>query len=449
MSRFTRDALAVCSIAIICVIAYVPAVDNSFISDDFGIFPFLKALEENPSYIFEAWSELFRVTSYAYFLGLFKAFGTAPEPYYWAGIALHALVSVLVYFLVLRTAGSRFAAWPAAAFFAAYERHHEAVMWISAVNETILALNCVLFMLLWDYGLSGKRWSRAASAVGAVVFVFALFSKEAAVVLAPLAVLTLMHHGYGGKRLLFASLPVLAAVTAFAVLWLSQANRNFFVTDGHYAPGFHFVPVYGRALIRLMSPAVPFVAALLVLRKREGDSPLGPGFVLFAAILLMAILPYSFLTYQDHLPSRHTYLPSVGLAGLVGVFCAAVYSRVRSGSGKHACIAIFAGLIAVNITYIWLKKEPQFRERAAPTRDVIRILNSEEGRRAIGSPVYVCGFPMQHPWWFGDAISRFTPFSSAEVILDDNCRPAAGSLVLNWDPSLAQYSAAGTQARAR
>src|SRR5688572_12779524 len=50
----------------------------------------------------------------------------------------------------------------------------------------------------------------------------------------------------------------------FVVFWLSQANRNFFVTQGHYEFGLHFFPVYLRSLFSLLSSAFPFAGALLI-----------------------------------------------------------------------------------------------------------------------------------------------------------------------------------------
>jgi hypothetical protein len=439
MNRFKKHAFVLLAIAAISVFAYVPAVDNSFISDDFGIFPLLRALEENPSYIFDANSELFRVTSYVYFWGLFKLFGSTPEPYYWAGIALHALVSALVYFLVLRITGSWLTAWPAGLFFAAYERHQEAVMWISAANETILALTCALFLLLWELGISRSGQCRFASAAALIVLALALFSKEAAVVLAPMAILSLLRHGYTLRQVLERSIPVLALVASYVVLWLSQADRNFFITDGHYALGFHAFSVYGRALTRLLSPAIPFLAAVILLRDRETNLFWNPATGFFAAFLLVAIVPYSFLTYQDHLPSRHTYFPSVALAALIGVLFAGVQSRLASVHLKHVSVAAFAALLIGNMAYIWLKKEPQFRERAAPTRELFNILNSKEADHADGGPLHVCRFPLQQPWWFGDAIGRFTPFSKDDVILRADCADTEGALALIWDASTTRY----------
>jgi hypothetical protein len=438
MNIFRKNALAICSIAAVSVAAYLPAVDNSFISDDFGIFPLLDALQQNPSYIFEASSELFRVVSYVYFWGIFTVFGSSPEAYYWTGIALHALVSILVYFLVQRMHGSWLAAFAAGLFFAVYERHQEAVMWISAANETILALNCVLFLLLWERATSGEA-NRIASAGAMVVFALALFSKEAAVVLAPMAVLILVRHGYALKDVIDRSIPIAALAAAYGIAWMSQADRNFFLTDGHYAAGFHAVFVYGRALMRLLLPATPFLAAWLFLSRGKTELRLNSALMFFAAFLALSIVPYSFLTYQDHIPSRHTYLPSIGLAAIIGIAFAGLHGRYISSPLKHVCMAVFAALLIGNGAYIWLKKEPQFRERAAPTRELFAFLNSAEANIGDRGPRYVCGFPLQSPWWFGDAVSRFTPFPRDEVILRQECAAAEGSPALIWDSSETRY----------
>lgn len=441
MSKYTTHALAVCSIAAVSAVVYLPAVDNSFISDDFGIFPILKALEQNPSYIFDATSELFRVMSYIYFWVCFTLFGLTPEPYYWTGIALHALVSTLVYCLVLRVSGRLLAAWPAGLFFAAYERHQEAVMWISAANEIILAVWCLVFLLLWERAISRDDRSRIHAAAAFVVFALALFSKEGAVVLAPMATLGLLLQGYRARDILEKSIPVYAMLAAFVVLWLSQADRNFFLTDGHYALSLQVFPVYGRALLRLLSPLIPFVAVLLLLRHRKTELPWNSSFVFFGALLVLAIVPYSFLTYQDHLPSRHTYFPSVGLAGLIGILFAAAHERLSSNQAKQACVALLLALVIGNGAYIWLKKEPQYRERAAPTRELIKMLNGIDARGAQRLPVYVCGFPLQNPWWFGYTVSAFTPLAPNDVVLLNDCVYPEDSVVLIWDSNAAQYAA--------
>jgi len=437
VNRF-RCAFVVCSIVLASVITYAPAVDNAFISDDFGVFPLLEALEQRPSYIFDATSELFRVTSYIYFWVCFKLIGLSSAVYYAAGIAIHALISLLVYMLVLRVSGRVVAAWPAALFFAVYERHQEAIMWISAVNEMILTLFCVLFLLLWHRILSQPVAGRIHAILAIIVLTFAFFSKEAAVALVPIAVVMVRWKGHSWREVLDRSIPVVSLLAAFGVLWLSQADRNFFVTDGHYALGLHFFPVYARAVLRLISPAIPFLAALLLLKHRGAESVWNGSFAFFVMLLLAAIAPYCFLTYLDHLPSRHTYFPSVGLAGILGISFAGVRERLKSVRAKQVSIAYLLVLLIGNGGYIWLKKEPQYQERAAPTRELFQMLNSDDLERSE-RPIYICGFALHEPWWFSDAVSRFTSFPPQEIVLLKECSYPAERTALIWDQVLERY----------
>jgi hypothetical protein len=442
LTRVLRTrAFAFGTIAALSALVYFPAIDNSFISDDFGIFPLLEALERNPAYIFDTTSELFRATSYVYFWAIFKLFGAVPEPFYLAGIALHAIVSILVCVLVRRVTGNALAGWAAGLFFAAYERHQEAVMWISAVNETILALNCVVFLLLWDRRISSEKARPFLTAMAFVVFALALFSKEAAIAMVPMAVLVVARHAYRVPQIIARSIPVAALAMTVALLWVWQADRNFFVADGYYAISLHFFPVFVRAVVRLLLPAMPF-AAMLFWRWRHKEMIKGtlPGLTFFGVLLLVALVPYSFLTYQDHLPSRHTYLASIGLAGVIGTLFAATQMSLTSERFKHIYAVAFGVLLLANVSYVWLKKEPQFRERAAPTRELLDVLNSTKVQMQFKTPVSVCGFPfgqLGKPWWFPDAISRFTSLSREDVVLRDNCATAAP--VLTWDSTAAKY----------
>jgi hypothetical protein len=123
-----RLSLMILSVLAVSVAAYWPSLDNSFISDDFTMLPFVRMVSAHPGQLLEMPSEIFRVVSYVYFWICLKAFGPTPEFFYWTGIALHALVSLLVGRLVFVLARNTGAAWAAALFFAAYERHQEAVM---------------------------------------------------------------------------------------------------------------------------------------------------------------------------------------------------------------------------------------------------------------------------------------------------------------------------------
>lgn len=320
-------------------------------------------------------------------------------------------------------------------------------MWISAANETILALNCLLFLILWRRGAA--RGSTICFVLAHVMFAVALFSKEAAVVMAPLAAIQLLLDGYSFRAVLRKSIALIAMLCAFLLLWHAVAQRNPFVTLGYYEFGSQFVFVYFRSLARILSQLVPFVAAWIITRYRYGRREASnswksglkshPGSwtkagTFFGAFMLLAIVPYSFLTYLNHIPSRHTYLASIGLAGLIGIISAALYTRMTTVRTKRLWTLSFCALLIGNIGYIWLKKVPQYRERAAPTRELIEFLNA---RSIPQFPMHVCGFPLD-PWVFSETVKRFTRFDSSQVILISTCGDDMGS-AMRWDENTSHY----------
>jgi hypothetical protein len=428
----------------VSVIAYLPAVDNFFISDDFAMLRYLSVLEKDPLKIVETPSEMFRLMSYVFFWACLQVFGPSPEPWYWSGIALHALASLLIYRLVVAVCGHMGAGWAAAIFFAGYERHQEAVMWISAFNDLILGVNCLLFLVLWEKAVAGGALVKRAYLAAVGLFAVSLFSKEGAVALFPVAVLRLAFLGYSFRQMARYSLPLFLLLSGYVALWLSQADRNFFVADGHYTMGWHFVPVYLRTLARLVSPLLLIVIPLLVVLYRRGPlsgrtlhASRGFSFLFFAALLMMSVLPYSFLTYLDHIPSRNTYFPSIALAGLIGVVFAMLYSELRSERTRRVALLSLTAFVAGNVAYIWLKKEPQFLERSAPTRELVATLNAIDATDT--SDVIVCGFPM-NPWFGWMAIEDFTQVELKRVVFADHCEETTESVALSWDPQSHSYS---------
>jgi hypothetical protein len=376
--------------------------------------------------------------SYIYFAVCWKLFGLNPEPFYWTGIGLHAAVAVLLYFFVLQMTKSVPASWAAGIFFAAYERHQEAVMWISAANETTLAVNCMAFLLLWKRAVD--TGSRICGILAYPFFALALLSKEASVVLVPMAMILLYMSGHSLSVVFRKSAVLMIMAGAYGTLWLAMLHRNFFVQDGHYDLTFGFITVYLRAVSRLVVQALPLAAAWMVLWYRQRGPTansrwwLTPG-AFFGALLLLSVVPYTFLIYQDHLPSRNTYFPSIGLAGLVGILFASMYSRLETPANRRLALSLFSCLVIANSVYVWMKKEPQYRERAAPTRELIETLNAAN---IPNVPVRVCGFPLDS-WTFTEAVTRFTRFKAEEVVLDQACEDDGASIV-RWDHATAKYT---------
>jgi len=436
--------LAMAAVCVVGVVAYFPAIDNSFISDDFTMLPFVRVLEAHPAAITTIPSEIFRSTSYVYFWACLKAFGPVPEPFYWTGIALHVLISLLVGKLVLGLTQDPLSAWTAALFFAAYERHHEAVMWISGVNDAVLTLFCLVFLILWDRSWTSQKrgWIGGAASVALVI---ALFSKEASVAMVPLALVLGVVKGYSWRESLRRIAPLSVLLAAYVVLWLSQASRNFFVADGHYALTFSAIPVFAKSFMRVLSPGLLFLAPLVLWGYRRSrlaevrDVLKNRVTLFFVAAIALTIVPYSFLTYLNHIPSRNTYLPSVGLAALVGILFASFYQALDSPRLRMLSAGFLVVVIAGNISYLWLKKDSQFEGRAAPTRELIANLNDSDFRVGASAPIYICGFPL-HVSIAQSAVDGFTPFHRDDLVFREHCDKEVLVNVLDWSASEERYS---------
>jgi hypothetical protein len=240
---------------------------------------------------------------------------------------------------------------------------------------------------------------------------------------------------------------------AYGEFWLSQAHDNFFVTKGLYALTPQFFLVYTRSLFRLLSPALIFLGVLFLVIYQSGtdnrllrvrlwlsDLRKDRSILFFGGLMALAIVPFSFLTYLNHIPSRNTYFPSVGLAGIVGTLFISLNERLRSAWGKRASIALLLSAVSLNIAYIWTKKEPQFLARAAPTQQLIRMLNDPQWKVAHHGPVTICGFPVDA--WIGtETVIGFTTVEPADVVFDGICDESPADSLF-WDESNQRYSQA-------
>jgi hypothetical protein len=121
----------------------------------------------------------------------------------------------------------------------------------------------------------------------------------------------------------------------------------------------------------------------------------------------------------------------------MGILFAAAYEETLSRKMRRLCGVILIAVLAGNVAYLWLKKEPQYRERALPTLALIRALNGADGS-ARHFPITICEFPL-HPWIGEEAVAGFTSLSKDEVHFAASCEPAAQGTVLVWNEQAGQY----------
>jgi len=301
-------------------------------------------------------------------------------------------------------------------------------------------LFCVLFLQLWDRSLARDSRLRTTLALGTLFI--AMFSKEGWAAMVPLGILLAVQRQWSWERIARRSIPLLVMIGLYATLWLSNAHRNFFIVDGHYTLSWHALTVYANTFARLVAQVAVIAIALQLVCRRSDLAGLvrNRAVQFFFVMVALSIVPYSFLTYLDHIPSRNTYLPSVGVAGLAGILYAFFLDQARNVR-RRVGIGLFAAILVMNSVYIWIKKEPQFRERAAPTRELLAILNERPPSNTTG-PIHVCGFPL-HVSIGQTAVEGFTPLAPGSVVFQEQCEGTGATPILQWDAARENYTRIG------
>ncbi len=399
-------------LAVLIFAAYMPAVNNGFISDDFIMLNWVEQWKGDITFLFRIFPDVFRITVYVVFRSLLALFGFHSEYFYTFAILIHLLNSILLYYLAKEATGSRELAFMSGALFAVYQNPQEAIMWLAAMADALAALFVLATLLLWGKEL--YLWAAACYIAG-------LFSKEsAAAVLLLLPCLELFRI----RRLTWRwqYLYLLVPTAAYLLLFAVTASDNYLLINGSYRFGLRGFAVLVVSAHRVMFPWF-YLALITFLIVRKGRVPAET--VAGVAWLVLTILPFIFLTYQLHLPSRHQYIASIGLAW-------AVASLLRQ-LGRPALVRAFVALfIVVNITYLWLKKDPQFEKRAAPTTQLMT-----EVRRHPAGSIYLIDFPL-NPWMARMAVTM-TGSRSEDLRFNAPPEPCADCLVLQWESRTGRY----------
>jgi hypothetical protein len=376
-------ALILTALAVLAILAYLPVLHQPLLEDDYPNLEQARLFGPVSGWpaMFEHTVFRYRATFYVLTYSLDRLFGPSAAAFYCAGILLHILCTWLVYALgTWRIVGWRISG-AAAAFFAVAEGHQEAVMWYSASCELLMVFFGLASLLCWVRFVDKQRgvWWYAASLAS---FVLALLSKESAVVFAALLWLPLWA-GRASRRALALWLPFVGLAAIEVMLIAGGSAASFRFRDGSFSLGAPFwitLPVSYARLLWVWGLAA--LACVFLLRMKQHRQLLA----MSAVWIAIALAPYSFLTYMHRIPSRQTYLASVGLAWIVAAGFWALRPRLRHRR-PAALAAVIVLVFAANIGYLWTKKRDQFLRRAAPTEALIAIA------RKTDRPIYMRCYP--------------------------------------------------------
>lgn len=373
-----RVAGVVMIVSSLAVLTYARSLNLPFIGDDY--IQIQLARDYGPV---EKWGALAqdalyrcRATSLVLTHWLEQAFGLDPFSFRLAGVGLHVLNSLLVFALGFwPVIGWRTAA-AAAAFFAVSQRHSEAVIWHAALPELLVFLFVLLTVGSWLRWLTAERNAGLWYAAAMASYLLALASKESGTAAVPLLVLTLVVERALAWRRFAAVVPFALVTAAYTALIFAARENHLHFSDGTFSLAAPFVQVVLRSGAGLLWPwGTAAVAAAAVRFLRPGL----PLMAVSAGWILIALLPYSFLTYMPRVPSRHTYLASVGLAWLVAAaflaLAAAPTLRRRLG-----LVTALAGLALLHEGgYVLTVQHARYVQRAAPTELLFKAVGENSG----------------------------------------------------------------------
>jgi hypothetical protein len=397
VSRFSRELLShelsirtgvlmVLGLTALALLAYGRALFLPFIADDY-----LQVQLARRFGPISGWPELAadplyrcRATSLVLTYWTDRAFGLDSFVFRCSSLLLHIANTFLVFALgIWRPIGWRISAL-AAAFFAVSQRHSEAVIWYAALPELLVFLFSLASFLCWVHWLQSAKHATPAYVGSFVLYMLALLSKESGVVVLPLCLLAIVCHKDRPLRRLVGLIPfALAAGVYFALAFFARQTHLHF-NDGTFSLGAPFVQVLLRSatsVSRIWGLAALALIAIARVRQRRVLLTIAGGWV------AITLLPYSFLTYMPIVPSRHTYLASVGASLVVAVGLLTLQKVATSRNRGWIAPLIAAVMILHQSGYLWTVKHRQYALRAAPTEELIRV-GSQGAER-----IYVKCFP--------------------------------------------------------
>lgn len=404
-----RDRYSLAAVLLITAVTYLGTLRFGFVYDDFQQIltnPFIKAWRYVPQYfVSSVWKQLFPFDPGNYYRPLFlfwarlnySVFANRPLGWHATAIALHLLVTWLVFLVVRKMTGRPTAAWLTALIFGLHPIHHEVVAWVSGTTESLFA---ALFLAAFLAYLKSREGSKTAWMIfSCVLYGLAMLSKETAIVLPGLV---FAHswiadgpaapqetNGYG-RRFLRATtwaafyVPVglvylaaryqvlsgfghMAPNASFSVWLLTLPSVLLFYVKNWFFPvglseDYDLFYQAQLSLAHVILPALIVVAILFALwmaRNYMGSRDAG-----FAAMwIIIPLLPaLDFVVFRggELVHDRYFYVPSMGAALLVALVIerAGNEGRVVFGQPLHAIaaalvLAIVLPICTIRATSFW------------------------------------------------------------------------------------------------
>jgi hypothetical protein len=183
---------------------------------------------------------------------------------------------------------------------------------------------------------------------------------------------------------LWSVIPFAVAAAGYFFLAFSGRAEHLHFNDGTFSLSAPFLEVLFRSTVGLLW--VWGILMMPILATPQGRT-LRPILVIAGLWIIVTLLPYSFLTYMKEVPSRHTYLASVGRSLILAAGFLTLF-RIALARHRPWLVPLVAIVfITHQCVYLWTVKHRQYSNRAEPTEQLIRAIG--EGQK----PIYAKCFP--------------------------------------------------------
>lgn len=346
-----------------CCVPYLPFLPLPLVSDDYLQIAYARDYVSPSGWSAFVSDPLYRTRATSLILTclLDRLFGPDPLAHRLLSLACHFLCAALIVAAGTWRAVGFATSVPAAFFFAVREGHQEAVVWTAALHDQLVTFTATLCLLTLALAIQDQRPRRLPLVF--LLFLAALYSKESAAILPVMAALIWLLYARRDGRVLALVCAMAGVAALYTWASLTTTRHHLHLEDGTFSLHAPFALNAARSYLRMLVPwGMP---ALVVVAWRQWRFASAA-----VAFSLLALLPYSFLTYMNRVPSRHTYWAAVALALLSG----RAWSWLQPESTPRRAAVAAALLVAFslhNIGYLWTRKLDQYRRRAAPTEEFL------------------------------------------------------------------------------
>jgi len=327
-------------IGLLAIVTYIVCLINDFHTDDWIVLSYLRDGFSFGDFLSMENPGRFRPLTNILLYFRYLVFVDTSFLYYALNVILHATVSIMLYRLLLKIELPRMASFLSAIIFAIYFQHYEAVIWLYGIIREFAAIFYII--CLWHLHNFVIGESKKSFWLFAIFSFMGLFIVEDFVI-APVAfpVFVLLFAGKGSmaralKPVIISS--IIALLVYFSLRTALIARPG--VTEQYYYFGSHMLRVlfdylgwfvvpsphhtYFHSLAARLDGTISYIWKEAYHLAMVGLIPFSIWlyikspkpvrfFILFIYIALLPILP---LNYK--VSSRNIYLPSLGLAVMVG-----------------------------------------------------------------------------------------------------------------------------------